>query len=245
MELTKTQKNQLQDEGYVKLSGIIPQKMINVALRSINHCISKGIDPKRVPVFRSTSYCPELKRHESITDLLLKTPLWEIARSLIGDVKMLSGGGQIALRFPVMERPGAYHPHIDGTYTPNNRVPKGAIGSFTALAGVFLTDIPNQYWGNFTVWPGSHRILQDYFRKHGIESLRTRGLPPIPLPEPVQLTAKAGDAIFCHYMTVHTVVANVSPYIRYAVFFRLAHVNHSTNRNKTFSDLWLEWQGMS
>src|SRR3989304_4782590 len=119
MQMTRAQKKQIYEDGYVKLAGMIPQKMINVALRAINHSIGKGIHPKDVPAFRSTSYCPELKQHPSITDLLLKTPLWAIAESTMGEGNVkLMGGGQIALRFPVMERPGPYHPHIDGTYTP-------------------------------------------------------------------------------------------------------------------------------
>ncbi len=167
-----------------------------------------------------------------------------MSESLLGKGKVrLLGGGQVALRFPIMERPGALAPHIDGLYREGNKVRKGSIASFSLLAGVFLSRIPNEYWANFTVWPGSHQQLAQYFQKHGWESLR-EGLPKIKMNPPVQLTGEAGDAILCHYQTAHTVVSNVSPYIRYAVFFRLIHVDHASHRNEILTDLWKEWPGM-
>jgi hypothetical protein len=244
MELTAAQKRQLFENGYLELAGLVSEKLRNIALRAINFSLGNGMRPNDVPKFRASSYCPELLGKPPVTDLLYKTGLWSIAESLIGKNRLrLLGGGQVALRFPVMEHPAKLAPHIDGIYREGNRVTKGKIESFTMLAGIFLNDVPNHYWGNFTVWPGSHRLLEKYFQENGWESVRN-GLPKIRMPEPVQLTARAGDAILCHYQTVHTVVSNVSPNIRYAVFFRLAHMNHSANREKTFTDIWMEWPGI-
>jgi hypothetical protein len=244
MELTAAQKKELFENGYLQLAGLISQKQINVALRAINHSLGQGIKPQDIPKLRASSYCPELLGKPPITDLLFKSGLFSIAESLIGKNRLrLSGGGQIALRFPNMEKPAGYAPHIDGLYREGNRVSKGKIESFTMLGGVFLSDVPNQFWGNFAVWPGSHRLLQKHFQEYGSQSLR-EGLPKMKMPDPIQLTARAGDAILCHYQTVHTVVSNVSPHIRYAVFFRLAHVNHSAHREKPFTDIWMEWPGI-
>ena len=135
------------------------------------------------------------------------------------------------------------HPHIDGMYSANNKIAKGSIFSFTALVGIFLSDVPNEYWGNFTGWPGTHRTIAEYLRENGTGVLK-KGLPPVKLPEPHQVLAKAGDMILSHYLTAHTVVVNVSPYIRYAVFFRIRHVDHSKNGEKVFTDLWHEWPGI-
>lgn len=245
MELTRAQKGKLFEDGYLQLAGLVPQKQINVALRAINHSLGNGMKPQDVPKFRASSFCPDLLGKAPITDLLFKSGLWSIAESLAGKNRLrLSGGGQIALRFPTMEHPAGFAPHIDGLYREGNRVSKGKIASFTMLAGVFLSDVPNEYWGNFTVWPGTHRALEEYFQENGWETIRS-GLPKIKMPEPIQLTAKAGDAMLCHYQTIHTVVSNVSPYIRYAVFFRLGHMNHSSHQEKTFTDIWMEWPGMA
>jgi hypothetical protein len=244
MNLTKKQKEEIFENGYVVLPGVARQKLINVALRAINHSISKGIDPKQVEKFRATSYCPELIGHHVITDLLYDTGLFDAAESATEKGKLgLIGGGQIALRFPAMEYPGQPHPHIDGMYRPKNQVRKGSIFSFTALAGVFLSDTPNEYWGNFTVWPKTHRLFADYFAKHGPKSL-LKGLPKVKMPAPVQIVGKAGDAILCHYQLAHTAVLNVSPYIRYAVFFRLRHSDHDAHGESVFTDIWQDWKGI-
>jgi hypothetical protein len=223
MKLTSHQKTELVDKGFTKIRGVAGQKQINVALRAINHSIGKGMDPEKVPVYRATTYCPELTSREPVLDLLYETPAWEIVESAIGTGKIkMEGSAQIALRFPVMQTP---------------------IFSFTALAGILLSDVPNRFWGNFTGWPGSHRQFADYFREHGTSVLKT-GLPPVKLSEPEQILAKAGDMILSHYLTAHTVVVNVSPFIRYAIFFRIRHTEHSSHGEKVFTDLWHEWPGI-
>jgi len=242
--LTHSQKQFFYQNGYIKLAKTATEKQLNVALRSINYSLGKGMDPRRVPEYQASSYTPELLGKDAVTDLHYKTHLWSLAESLLGKGKVkLLGGGQVALRFPVMTKPSGLAPHIDGLYREGNNVRKGSIGSFSLLAGVFLSRIPNEFWGNFTVWPGSHHALAEYFRKNGWQTLR-EGLPKIKLGSPIQLTGEAGDAILCHYQTAHTVVSNVSPYIRYAVFFRLIHVDHAAHRTEVFTDLWKEWPGM-
>jgi len=244
MKLTSSQKNEFKRKGFLKISGVVNQKSVNVALREINHCLGKGIDPARIASYRSTTYCPEITQNSAILDLLHKTPAWGILESVLAPGKFqLDGAGQIALRFPAMEKPGDLHPHIDGMHSPNNKIRKGHIYSFTALAGILLSDIPNHFWGNFTCWPGSHAMFADYFRTHGPEILK-RSLPPVELPEPEQITGKAGDMILSHYLTAHTAVVNISPYIRYAVFFRLKHVEHAAHGQNIFKDLWFQWPGM-
>jgi hypothetical protein len=121
-------------------------------------------------------------------------------------------------------------------------VPRPSTGQI-ALAGVFLSDVAAPFQGNFTVWPGTHRALAARFATHGIDEL-LRGFPPIPMPEARQLTARAGDAILAHYQLAHGAAPNVSPHVRYAAFFRLAHQNHDASSPETMVDLWREWAGL-
>jgi hypothetical protein len=244
MQLTVSQKEAIRNKGFVKIPGVVGQKSLNVALRAINHSLGKGMDPEKVPVYRSTTYCPELTSDKSILNLLNETPAWSIVESAIAPEKFkLEGKAQIALRFPVMQTPGELHPHIDGMYSANNKIRKGTIFSFTALVGILLSDVPNRFWGNFTGWPGTHRAFAEYMKENGTGILKER-LPPVKLPEPEQILGKAGDMILSHYLTAHTVVVNVSPYIRYAVFFRIRHVDHGSHGKKVFTDLWHEWPGI-
>ena len=111
------------------------------------------------------------------------------------------------------------------------------------LVAIYLSDVPNPYAGNFTVWPGTHRAFERYFRQHGAEALLD-GMPPIDLPRPRQITGAAGDIILAHYQIAHTAAPNVSPHTRYAVFFRMRHVDHPSFRPEAMTDIWLEWEGL-
>ena len=81
MQLTYDQKQSIYDKGYVQISGVIPQVMIDRAVRAINHSLGEGIDPTQIQTFRSRSFCPELQREPVITDLLNKTPALALAES--------------------------------------------------------------------------------------------------------------------------------------------------------------------
>ncbi len=245
MNLTDEQKQQLYEHGYVKLPGVVPPERVHTALRAINASIgTRGIDPDKLPTFRSQSYCPELQRDAAITGLLMDSPVWDIAESAIGAGKIQPvNSGQIALRFPSMEPPGEPRPHLDGMYTPTNGVPEGTIGNFTALIGVMLSDLPTGYAGNLALWPGTHHQYQEYFRQHGPQSL-LKGMPHIDLPEPEQVTGKAGDVVLCHYQLAHGITGNGSPHTRYAIYFRLFHVEHASLKWESMIDIWREWEGM-
>ncbi len=246
MELTREQKEHFHEHGYVLVPQVIPTATLNAALRAINHSLGEGIDPAKLATFRSQSYCPELQRQPVITDLYNGTPVRELVESLIGAGRVrLVAGGQIALRFPIAPgtAPRRPVPHLDGMYTPTNGVPQGRILSFTMLIGVALSDVSEPFAGNLTVWPGTHRLYERYFREHGPEAL-LNGMPDISLPEPVHLTARAGDIMLCHYALAHAAAPNAAAHVRYAVYFRASHVDHDTQWKQAMTDIWLEWPGM-
>ena len=194
--------------------------------------------------FRAQSYCPELQGAPAIVDLLNASGLLEYAESAIGAGKLLPvQSGQIALRFPTLEPLRPAHPHLDGMYTPTNGVPQGTIRNFTALIGVYLSQASGPDMGNLWVWPGTHRLYEQYFRERGPQAL-LEGMPPVELPEPQQLIADPGDAVLCHYQLGHGIGGNSSPHVRYAIYFRLSHVDHETNRWECMTDIWREWEGM-
>ncbi len=244
MALTEAQKQDLYRDGFVVLPQAVSAGRVGAALRAINAALGeRGMPPERLEEFRARSYCPELSGEPSIVDLLYDGA-WEAAQELIGPGAVRRvGRGQIALRFPVSgeaRRPAA---HLDGMHSPQNGVEAGTIANFTALVGVFLSDLPGPQSGNFTVWPGTHRLFEGYFREHGAQSL-LQGMPAVEMPQPRQLQVHAGDAVLCHYQLAHGVAGNAAPFIRYAVFFRLHHVDHDAVHWECMTDIWREWAGM-
>jgi hypothetical protein len=245
MELTHVQKQAFYKDGFVHVPGVVPRVMVEAAIKAINHSIGNGISMEQVTTMRSQSYCTELQKEPVITDLFNKTPALSLAESLIGEGQIRPvGGGQTALRFPgTQDPPGPPRPHLDGMHSPHNGVPEGTISNFTMLVGVLLSDLHAPFSGNFTVWPGTHHHYEKYFQEHTPQSL-LEGMPPITMPEPHQIIGKAGDIVLVHYELAHSAAPNVSPYVRYAIFFRLAHVDHADHKWESMTDIWLEYAGM-
>lgn len=245
MELTYRQKEAFYRDGYLQVPGVVPRVMIDTALKAINHSIGQGIPQERLQTIRQQSYAPELQSQRVITDLFNRTPAFALAEALIGpETFKPAGGAQIALRFPGMQDPpDPPRPHLDGMHTPYNGVPEGTIQNFTMLVGILLSDLTCDYAGNFTVWPGTHHLYEEYFREHTPQSL-LNGMPPIELPPPKQIHGQAGDIALVHYELAHSAAPNVSPHVRYALFFRLTHCDHAAHKWEAMTDIWLEWAGM-
>jgi len=245
MELTWMQKERFYRDGYLLTPGVVPQVMVDAALRAINHSLGEGLPAEQIITMRSQSYCKEIQNTPVIADLYNKTPALALAESLVGAGKIKPvEAGQIALRFPSLsDPPSPPRPHLDGMYTPTNGVPEGTIQNFTMLLGVLLSDLRAPYAGNFTVWPGTHHQYERYFQEHSPQSL-LNGMPLIDLPEPTFITGNAGDVVLVHYELAHAASLNVSPHVRYAIFFRLTHCDHSAQKWESMTDIWLEYEGM-
>jgi hypothetical protein len=136
---------------------------------------------------------------------------------------------QIATTIPPWShRPGA--PHVDGV-TP--LPPDGTPGTFSMLAGIWLTDQQEEYHGNLHVWPGTHRQFGAYLAEHGADALTklsedTSGAPypRIELPEQIQAKGPAGSVLFAHYLLGHNIGGNTGPDRRETIYYRLRAQGH-------------------
>jgi hypothetical protein len=252
MQFTYAQKQDFYQHGYTLARGVVPQIMIDDALRAINAWVGEGMDREDMTRYRAQSFAPELQKEPVITNLVNATPIISMAESVMGAGNVpLATGGQIALRYPSLnDPPDAPRPHLDGLHTPTNGVPAGTVRNFTMLVVILLSELKAPYSGNFTVWPGTHHGYEAYFKEHGSDALykgASEGMPQIDLPEPVQIQGQPGDVCFTHYQLGHTAAPNVSPHVRYAAIFRLRHAQRpdpDTNID-ALTNLWLEWPGMA
>jgi ectoine hydroxylase-related dioxygenase (phytanoyl-CoA dioxygenase family) len=242
--LTGAQNASLRERGYAVLPGAVPRERYEAALTAINASLGRGLRPEDVSRFRARSFCPELQKTNVILDLFRETDASRAAASLVGsDGLERVTTGQIALSFPAESSATRPHPHIDGLYTPENGVPKGSVLSFTMLAGIVLSDATTPDAGNLVAWPGSHRLLEAYFRARGPKSL-LEGMPDIDLGRPEPVLARAGDVVLCHYQLAHAAGPNTSPHVRYAVYFRLKRKGHDRQKWECLTDVWREWPGV-
>ena len=245
--LTDEQKRQFVRDGFVRVSGVVPPRVIARARRAINHSLGAGIDRDQIGRLSNQSFCTDLQDDPRMLRLATTPRVWACVRALLGDRRTATPQScQIALRFPLPEGTprklaGA---HIDGYHTPHNGVPDdGVVRNFTLLLGVMLSDVRKPFCGNFTVWPGTHYRMERYFRDHGVNSLVGGGIEPLRLrlPRPVAVTGNAGDIVLAHYQLVHAASPNHSGDIRYMCFFRLSVRGLENHREASMLDIWRDW----
>ena len=250
MDLTKQQKREFYNRGYVKVAGAIPKVMIDGARQAINHSIgTQGPTGEDMGKNRAATFCRDLHNSPAMSDLYNRSPVLSLAESLLGEGNLQKPikSVQVPPRFPnVMgEDPPEPRGHLDGMGSGTNGMPKGVYRrGFTVFGVIYLCDVPEPYSGNYTVWPGSHRFFEDYLNREGLETL-SNGTPRVDLPEkPDMITGQAGDLILAHHQVLHGPCVNASPNIRYAAIARLRHIDCEKNGNDGFTDIWREFPGV-
>lgn len=248
--LNNAQKRAFVEEGYLLLPGVVPKILIDAALRAVNHSIGHvGLGGEDVSRNRSAFFCAELLESPLILDLFNKTPVIQIAESLMGEgnVQPITRAKPYP-RFPLapgVEAPEP-HGHLDGIGNGSNGTAKGDYKrGFTAFAVIYLADVSAAYSGNFTVWPRSHRFFASYFQQNGHQIL-ANGVPQLEMPEgPRMITAEAGDLILAHHQIFHGACANASANVRHAVIARLQHKDVAEVGYEAYTNIWREWPGVA
>jgi hypothetical protein len=138
---------------------------------------------------------------------------------------------------PWPHRPGG--PHVDGISPP---LPDGTPGTFSLLAGAWLTDHCESNRGNLWVWPGTHLRFGAYLACHGADALsrlHPQSYPPIELGEPVQVLGPAGSVLFAHYLLAHNIGGHDGPPgapTRQVVYYRLQAAGHRARWREAVTD---------
>lgn len=251
--LSPARKSRLKKDGWVLVPGLIPPARVAAAVREINNGLGRGLHGGRDAYADPKDYLSIYTASPPILDLA-KGPLRDLGESLLGRgrVEPLSQG-QIVLRFPSENDAVEYRRliHLDGLYSPKDGLESGSGKPvrYSFNAGVFLSDVPSPGMGNLLVYPGSHLLIADAVRKRGVEVLKDGVEKAVDLPEPVEVTGKAGDVVLFHFQLAHDKGPNRSPHIRRTVYFRFWHLDawHDSSREylaRAMADPWLEWDGM-
>jgi ectoine hydroxylase-related dioxygenase (phytanoyl-CoA dioxygenase family) len=82
----------------------------------------------------------------------------------------------------------------------------------------------------------------EYFRSRGPDAFfEAAGYPPVGLPAPEQIRARAGDLLLAHYLLGHNIGGNTSDTIRRAVYFRVQRAGHAARWREFLQDPWLDY----
>jgi len=184
-----------------------------------------------------------------MANLLNQTIAFNAAKSLFGEYNFVKTVryAQIALRFP---KKAAMNPlktkifdlfswHIDGM----ERVFGGDNHPFSLLLGIALSDQMKPDCGNLRVYPGSHLKMQEPYKK-AIAVQSPLDMKAVDVGDPVQVLLAPGDIILAHQMLAHGVGINQSPNIRYQIYYRLHHKEHSRLKPLMIDNMWIEFEGL-
>lgn len=235
-------RRQLREQGFAHFRGLVPAPLVRDALGAIARDLEENYDPARQLEYDNQSYCPGLRGTPPVMNLLEASPARGLLDEALGVERVEWDAGQIAIRRAHNHpEPVAPEPHLDGFASGLNGLEGGRIYSLTALVGVYLTPVRQPFAGNYTVWPGSHHVYEQYFRRRG-ERAMGEPMPNLEIGEPVQLMCEPGDAVLVHYQLGHTVAVNTSGRDRIAVYFRLWLRGIEQRRWHYLTNIWDGWK---
>ena len=135
-----------QGPGYVVLRGLVPDDLVEAALRRLNLEILRcGLSPEQIECWKHSTFWPSLRWEDEI--LALRGPL-EAVTPAEPDERW--GDPQLLLRFPDEAQSWPVRPHVDD-------LPDWAgTRSYQLIYGVALSR-SHAADGCLTVWTGSHR----------------------------------------------------------------------------------------
>jgi len=226
------------ERGYVVLPDIVPKPMIEAARRRVDELIHRKPPPTGHRGFHFY-WDSQPSDADPLVATLSATGAIDLAASLVTPLEFVKPNQiQVSLSIPIWNhRPGG--PHIDGLTPPE---PSGRPGTFTMLAGIFLTDQQTTDMGNLWVWPGSHHAASSYLRQHGPDAIFDIVHPTFEMAAPEQVTGRAGDLYLGHYLLGHNMGGNTSTQMRQVVYFRLQAAGHRERWRDCMQDPLLEFE---
>jgi hypothetical protein len=226
------------ERGYIVIPNAVSRSLVNGAMQRIDRMVEQAPPPSGHRGFHF--YWEQCTSDtDPLIALLQKSSAWEVAKSLVAPHNLEPPDQiQVSLNIPLWHhQPGG--PHIDGLTPPE---PSGRPGTFTVLAGIFLTDQMAKDMGNLWVWPGSHHIAAAYLRRHGSDALFDIVHPTYPMAPPEQILGQAGDLFLGHYLLGHNMGGNTSALVRRVVYFRLHAEGHRTRWRECVQDPLFEFE---
>jgi hypothetical protein len=233
----RQQTSQFAERGFVLVPQVVPSGVLERANQRIDEIVSA--DPPAADRRGKHFYFLPASAEPALLATLTRSAAFGLAGELAGPGTLeVPEQVQVALNIPPYpHRPGG--PHIDTGHAEPTGEPVS--GTFTLLAGILMTDQLTENSGNLWVWPGTHLAHAAYFRERGPQMFCA--YPPIALPEPEQVTGRAGDLLLSHYLLGHNIGGNYrSEQTRRALYFRVSAANHASRQNEFLQDPWLEYQ---
>lgn len=262
--LSTQQLAQFEEEGYLQLSGLIPEETVTKAEAAMWQMMGMQSDNpsswkhfQRPPL--SGFYMEQLGIGNRIELYGVTHPdvmacctpaylavLYQLAERYpeIPHCQSREPDGIWALnQFPDERHPDGRQwkcpsPHLDGDFRDLRLDP----GCFRVTSLTYLTDA-HSHGGTTMIWPeGPARIRA--FRKQNPNFSNRVGdvralFPQMDLGEPMEVTAKQGDVLLFHHLLPHSGTINVTPYPRFAIRYMCLCLACRTWEKKGEWNIWM------
>jgi hypothetical protein len=224
--LTGAQKTQFIDQGYVQVPGLLPPAQVAATRNAL--CASLGIaegDPatwEGKPGFPddaavlATTIAARTEDFESVAEQLvgpdfLRGICYSPFLEWRGKTPVMAQGYIPVLTYPTSGAPEFVMPSRDSFHIDGGESIRAWPGVNFLAVMVYLTDVA-EHGGATVLHPGSHRQVFTHWL-----ATDCAGAPKPPALEyapAIPVAAKAGDALFMHYLMVHSGSANRDTHIR-------------------------------
>lgn len=249
-ELTDAQKLAFKRNGFLAVPDALDEDLVT----DVREAIWEGIeaDPADPDSLVGGGY--HLNEYEAVDRPKLfervNQDVYAYAEEMVGPDLLEPPGDrvQIALKFPDEDQllSGTElprHGHIDG-YGPGFNA-DGRVHGFTIGVAVYYSDVDPRS-GGFTVWPGSHWQVAEYYASHVLETPGHAHHDSLPseVGDPHEITGRAGTAILWHNKLVHTGGVNRSRNVRLASISRFKRRDFDEIQRDAADKLWKYWPGL-
>ena len=233
--VTEAQREAFREQGYVVIPGVLTDAQLERGLALIDQQLTADPPPDGHVghLARWPRFTPGDRPAHPLLAFYRETAVARLAAGLLRTDLPLDEPdfAQVAVTVPTWKhRPGA--PHLDGL---NPDTPERDPGTFSLLAGIWLSDQSAPDHGNLYVWPGTHLRAGAYFAEHGAAAIahvaetEIGPYPPVELGEPVQATGPAGSVLFTHYLLAHNIGGHSGPDDapwRRTIYYRVSAAGH-------------------
>jgi hypothetical protein len=239
---------QFRERGYVVIPGVLDDRPLAVG-RRVAAAMLTAEPPaagQKGPYFLWPRFAVpgECGHDHGLLRFYRASGIADLAAALLAAPPAEPTFAQLAVTIPPWpHRPGG--PHVGGINPPE---PDGTPGTFSLLAGAWLTDHSEADHGNLWVWPGTHLRFGAYLADHGADALARlppASYPPIALGSPVQVTGPAGSVLFAHYLLGHNIGGHSGPAgQRQVVYYRLSADGHRERWRAAVTDPLSEFRSI-
>ncbi|NKB70656.1 MAG: hypothetical protein GKR89_26600 [Candidatus Latescibacteria bacterium] len=243
---SEAEKVQFKEQGFLVKPNLLQPELIDRAVDVLwRHIDADRNDPSTWVNAGPKGNLP-CSDHPDIVATLHDTPIYDHVEELAGKDRLTPPGKPLCkMIYPSGDSLADWRApgrgHLDG-YTV-----EGVAGTFTVGATVNISDIQPK-GGGFTVWPGTHLRVADYFQRHsllnGWEINRGKVPELADLPEPVECVGPPGTVVFWHHYMLHRAGVNCRGDIRMAFVSRFNFRNLREIMFDLPDDLWGPWAGL-